>query len=165
MENQGSNGSKGSNLLAHLMDVTRLSPEVAQLDVLNFEATIPAAGAITQPIAVKIPSGYAYEIFGIAGYFSSPGDAVANFPLATFNIKEGGKRDIFGTAQSMAMLVNILGPMPPIFFPRSLYLVSPGGDLTATFARATGWNGGTKTVGVQLFGGLVAPSTQRDRRG
>lgn len=158
-------GNNGGGLLQHLVDVTKLSPEVAQLDVLNFEATIPASGAITQPIAVKIPSGYAFEIFGISGYFQSPGDAVANFPLVTFNIKEGGKRDIFGTAQSMAMLVNILGPLPVIRFPRSLYLVSPGGDLTLNFARASGWGGGSKLVGVQLHGGLVAPSTQRDRRG
>ena len=150
-----------SDLLSHIFDVPEIAPEVAQLDILNFEASVPASGSITQATAVKIPKDYAFEIFGIQGYIQSPGDSVANFPLLTFNIKEGGKRDIFGTAQSMAMLLNILGPNPAIMFKRSLYLVSPGADLTCTFSRASGWGGGTKLAGVQLIGGLVAPNKAR----
>ncbi len=151
----------GSSLMAHILEVPELAPEIAQLDVLNFEVTITASGAITQPGGIVVPKDYAFEIYGIAAYIQSPGDAVANFPLVTFNIKETGKRDIFGTAQSLAQFVNILGPQPPITFPRSLYLVSPGGTLAATFARASGWGGGSKLVGVQLIGGLVAPNKAR----
>lgn len=154
-------GNSNSGLLQHLKDVPVLAPEVAQLDIFNFEASIPASGSITQPSTVKVPSQYAFEVFGIRGYIQSPGDAVANFPLITYNIQEQGKRAMFGTDQSMAMLLNILGPAGTIWFPRSLYLVSPGGELKATFSRGTGWGGGTKLVGIQLIGGLVAPNKER----
>lgn len=154
-------GNTNSGLLQHIKDVPVIAPEVAQLDIFNFEASIPASGAITQPTPVKVPSQYAFEIYGLRGYIQSPGDAVANFPLITFNVVEQGKRSIFGTDQSMAALLNILGPADTIWFPRSCYLVSPGGELRTTFARGTGWGGGTKLVGIQLIGGLVAPNKER----
>lgn len=153
-------GALAGGLWGHIFQVNDLAPEVAQLDVLNFEATI-GSSTLTQPTPVKIPSDYNFEVQAISGYISSPGDSVANWPLISFNIKEQGKRDIFGTAQSMAQYLNILGPLPPIFFPRSLYLASAGADLVATFARASGWAGANKTVAIQLIGGLVAPNKQR----
>ena len=149
-------GMTNSGLLQHIKDVVEIAPEVAQLDIFNFEATVPASGAITQPATVKVPSQYAFEIFGIAGYIGSPGDAVANFPLITFNVAEQGKLNIFATDQSMAMLLNIMGPQRPIFFPRSLYLVSPGGELKKSLARASGWGGG---IGGSGSGSSRPPAT------
>lgn len=154
-------GNVNSSLLQHIKDVPAIAPEVAQIEIANFEASIPASGSITQPTTYKVPSQYAFEIYGLRGYIQSPGDSVANFPLITFNVAEQGKRNIFGTDQSMASLLNILGPGETIWFPRSCYLVSPGGELKATFTRGTGWNGGTKLVGIQLIGGLVAPNQAR----
>lgn len=150
------------NLWSHIRTVPELPPEIAQLDIYRFEATVTSS-AITQPGAVKVPSGYHFELFGVAGDVSEPGLNVANFPLITWNVKEAGKRNVFGTDQSMAMLMNILGPCPPIMFSRSLYLFNPGADVTLSFARASGWNGGSKTVGVSLIGGLVAPDHLKRR--
>ena len=59
-------------------------------------------------------------------------------------------------AQSLAQLVNILWPVAPIYWPRSLYRFDAGGDVQTKFARASGWAGANRTVGVVLIVGLVA---------
>ncbi len=144
------------DLWAHIVSVNDLIPEAAQLDMLRFEATI-GSSTLTQPDPVKVPNGYAFDLYGVMGYIEEPGLNVSNFPLITWNVQEVGRRNVFGTDQSMAQLLTIFGPTPPIVFPRSLYLFSPGADVKLTFARASGWAGADKKVGVVLLGGLVAP--------
>ena len=143
-------------LLDHIRGLKDLPPEICQLDSFVFEATIGAA-VLTQPSApVKIPGGYYAEVMGMSGYISSPGVAVDDVPRVTFNILQQGKRNLFTTDQSLAQLVNILGPVAPIYWPRSLYRFDAGGDVQTKFARASGWAGANRTVGVVLIVGLVA---------
>lgn len=140
----------------HLAGLHRLIPEVVQMETLVFEASM-SSGSITQPANVAIPEQYEFELFGVSGYIQSPGDSVANFPLITWNVKEQSKRNVFGTDQTLAQHVNILGPLPPTFYPRTLYKFRGGANIVVTFAQASGWGGGTKRVGVCLLGSLVAP--------
>ena len=143
-------------LVDHIRGLKDLNPEIAQLDSFVFEGTI-GSSTLTQPSApVKVPGGYYAEVMGMSGYISSPGLAVDNFVRVTFNIAQQGRRNLFVTDQSLAQLVNILGPVAPIYWPRSLYRFDAGGDVQLKFARATGWAGADRTVGVVLIVGLVA---------
>lgn len=150
-----------SSLWSHFRDVGDLVPEVGQLDCPRFQASVSAAGVVTQPDEFRVPSQYGMELMGWGGYIESPGDAVANFPLLTWNAKEVGKRDVFGTSQSMAQVLTIFGPANPIVFSRSLYLFAPGAQVSLTFSRSGTWNGGAKVVGVYLICGLIAPDAVR----
>lgn len=146
-----------SAIMAHLKQVQEILPEVAQATMVRFEASISAAGAVTQPSSVSLPTGYKFELAAISGYIESPGDAVANFPLLTYNIQQQGKRNVFETDQSMSQHLTIVGPAAPIEFKRNLYLFDAGSIIKATFSRSGTWNGNAaKVVGVVLIGGLVA---------
>ncbi len=144
------------DLWSHIRSVDGLRPEAAQLDVIRFQGTITNSTTITQPDSYKVPADYFFEMMGYQTFIEEPGLAVANLVLITWNAKEVGKRDVFGTDQSFGATQNILGSNPPVMFPRSLYLFSPGADIQVKFSVASGWNGGAKIAGVNLIGGLIA---------
>lgn len=147
-----------SGLWSHIRSVNDLIPEVAQLDSLVFEGTFTSATSITQPTDIKIPTGYYFDMYGVQTYLEEPGLAVANLVAMSWNVSEVGKRSVFGTDQRFAQTQNIYGPCPPVFFPRSLYLFSPGSTakVTLSWNSARTFNGGAKLVGVCLLGGLIA---------
>lgn len=147
----------GGWIRSHLRDVAGLPPEVAQLDAYTFEGTI-GGSTLTQPGIQKIPGGYYGELMGYSGYISQPGVAVDNFPRITWNLRQQGKRNVFGVDQSMAAILNILGPTPPVWFPRSFYRFDAGADISLSYTRGSSWNtsGDNRTVGVVLYFGLVA---------
>lgn len=139
-----------------LKQLSEMPPESVQFDVLRFEASVSAAGAVTDAAAVEVPSGYDFICFAYSGYIESPGDAVANFVLLTWNMKRDGKRNVFTTDQSFADLLTIDGPLPPkTFVPWALYLFPEKAKITVTVSRSGTWNGGAKKAAINLYGVLV----------
>jgi hypothetical protein len=144
----------GNSILSHLQGVQRITAEMASLDALSFEGTL-GSSTLTQPSSVKLPSGYDFEMYGLSGYVENVGVSVDNHPRITFNCRQQGKRNVFSSDMSMASLVTLLGPQPPLIWARSLWLFDAGSDIQVTFARPTGWVGADKRCGVVLWGGLV----------
>lgn len=128
------------------------SPDLAQIEELDFSASISAAGAVTNPDKLSIPDQYAYFLLGVSGYIEEPGLAVANFVNILWNVTRNGKRSVFGTDQVMSRLLDIIGSKPPIWYPYGAFRFAPGEQIQVKFARrdSTTWNGGAKRVGVVL---------------
>jgi len=154
-----------SALFRHVEDAALLDPNLCRIDLLNFKASISAAGVVTQPDDATIPAGYHGELFGIAGYCDN---ATASFgvdmALVTFNVKEKGAAagELFSTDQDILQYASSSGPGAPIYFDRGLYMFKPGSTIQVPYTVASGWAGAARKVGITLIVSLIAKELVRD---
>ena len=115
-------------------DVQNLGPEVARLDIMEFQVDCTAAGVIVaQPSTKNVPGPYYSQLAEIRGSMT---DELTDPELSAaiyFNIKDSskGNGNLFTSSISMSHLCNSGVPMA---FEKGLYRFDPGSKIECVFS-------------------------------
>lgn len=140
----------------YAVDSGSFSPEKLQIEAIQYEVRIDAAGAITfQTASQRIQNGYYFILNKIAGAAEDPGTTSAQLDKVTFNvINEGRQRNLFRTMMNMSILVGPSGPAHYLEWHTDFRFFSAA-DIDVTWTvDTTGWTT-AKRFYVLLQGELV----------
>ena len=149
----GQGGGKcGAPISGRYCDIHDLVSEATGWTPLSFEASVTSS-SITQPTRVNTRTDRKFFLWGMAAYHDAPGSDLADMYLLTFNVKVNSTDQLFHNDLNVAQLLNPLGS-GGIFAHKhgGGTLIDPGSTLDLSFARASGFSGNTRKVGVTLWG-------------
>lgn len=128
----------------HLNELKFLGPDVAGIDLLDFECLIDTNGAfVAAPSKESTPGGFYAELVEIRGCMEKPETTPEAASALSFNVRDVERSgNLFTTDIKMGHLVSQAkgGSNIPLKFERGLYVFDPGSRIEVKFivdTRAT----------------------------